>query len=84
MKDCKQSYRVFAGWAWPQMELFTKCRKLLDTHSVSTSRGGGYGMCDESCKLLLYSSARSGGTGLPLGVEGGPVTLESAWPAGWN
>ena len=21
---------------------------------------------------------------LPLGVEGGPVTLESAWPAGWN
>ena len=21
---------------------------------------------------------------LPVGVEGGPVTLESAWPAGWN
>ena len=66
------SYRVFAGWAWPQMELFTKCRKLLDTHSVSTWCGGGYGVRDESCKLLLYSSAMSRGTG---------VGLRSAWGA---
>ena len=41
LNGCKQSYRVCSGWAWPQMELFTKCRKLLDTHSVSTSHGGG-------------------------------------------